>query len=448
MDVPSAIPGSINTGAISSAAIQALLPRQDAAAPEMAILMALAGQDVEILLQALEPQGVRLQLSSGQSFVAQGELPYPPGTQLTVRVVPPSDTSGLRLQTLEAKPPASSALLIPLRQSEAAALQSRLQQTEPESELLPLIQLMKQLMDAPVSTSTPGRTATQAPLTPALELPSVEQLTTGIQALPQALQQSLAKALDLPFQTPAKELAQALESWLRKASTADVDTAAPEESLPTRFQAQMARRPDIPEQHAEKLANWLQEQTTPKPGTKPAETSASRLETTRQLANDGASTSQASKPESWESWIRGTTQALSDPAVSPREAPFHQIQAKEGTAFFELPLPWKGSGPLQMWVESDAGDRKNPNSEPTQRILLGVQFSNLGETRIGLMRRGSGLQVRIWTEHPEAMESTRPQLANELRGLAGTVDLQIQTLPSGTPSIRALVADSSIQALG
>ena len=157
-------------------------------------------------------------------------------------------------------------------------------------------------------------------------------------------------------------------------------------------------------------------------------------------------------PEAWEGWIKGTVRALTEPAVSPREAPFHALQGKEGAAFFELPLPWAGGGTLQLWVEEDAPDHQQPKGDEIRRVLLSLELSHLGETRVGLQRAGNGLAVRIWTEHPEPLEKAQGQIEHDLGASGKVVDLRIYRLnPSGEgriPDLRSLLVDSSLHALG
>jgi hypothetical protein len=106
-----------------------------------------------------------------------------------------------------------------------------------------------------------------------------------------------------------------------------------------------------------------------------------------------------------------------------------------------------------MWMESDRDPKDQGNTQPeTQRVLLGLSFSNLGETRLGIARSPAGLQVRVWTEHPELLEASRSAVASELEDLGSTVDLKIMALnpgPGGTiPSLRSQVAGASLEALG
>jgi hypothetical protein len=130
------------------------------------------------------------------------------------------------------------------------------------------------------------------------------------------------------------------------------------------------------------------------------------------------------------------------------------LQAKEGTAFFEIPLPWAQTGPLQIWVESDAQEEQQTGGrDTTKRVLMGLAFSRLGETRLGMAQGSFGLQIRIWTEHPELLEAERKRMEEELKDLGKPVNLRIYTLtygPDGTiPTLRSLVAGpSSLSALG
>ena len=85
-------------------------------------------------------------------------------------------------------------------------------------------------------------------------------------------------------------------------------------------------------------------------------------------------------------------------------------------------------------------------------MLLGLSFTNLGETRLGLARGPSGLQVRVWTEHPERLEASQAAVEAELKELGGSVDLKIIRLspgPGGTiPSLRSQVTGATLQAMG
>ena len=63
-------------------------PQQGVSAPALPALVALVGQDASMLfLGPAADGGVSLRLPSGQTITAQGQMPFPPGTQLTVRVL-------------------------------------------------------------------------------------------------------------------------------------------------------------------------------------------------------------------------------------------------------------------------------------------------------------------------------------------------------------------------
>ena len=146
----------------------------------------------------------------------------------------------------------------------------------------------------------------------------------------------------------------------------------------------------------------------------------------------------------------GAMKALGDPRVSPREAPFHLAQAREGTAFFELPLPWSPQ-PLQLWIESglpDGGEGAAP--EDTHRVMVGLNFTVLGETRVGLQKSRGALQVRIWTERPELLKDRLSELRLGLEEEGETVDLKVYPLgdPASVPSLRSVALGTGYQALG
>lgn len=161
----------------------------------------------------------------------------------------------------------------------------------------------------------------------------------------------------------------------------------------------------------------------------------------------------AASPKAWETWMSSGVKALSDPQISPREAPFHLAQAKEGTAFFELPLPWEGPEKvLQMWVEADPGGT-GPRGfrEQTVRVLVGIHFTALGETRVGIIQSGERLQVRVWVENADLLKDREASIKSDLADLGPGLDFQV--LPLGErgaaiPSLRALASGTGFDALG
>lgn len=526
--VASAVTAFLN--AVQSAQALPELP----AAPQT-VLTTLLGQDVNLLFQGQTAAGLQFSLPSGQTVTAQGDFPYPEGTQLLVRVAA-SDGGGLRLQTLQALPPSPPAILAPLLQGEAQALQGRLTQADPPPELEPLVQLFRLLggaqpgesvpvqPQAPAQTPTPAQTSTppqaavpgqpstagdlpaqaqvpaqpvpsstQAPgsqpaptgtapqpgpapdgtsasmpaapglppeapvpaqalpqgapvpvpqetAVPARALPDpaaqtsppaeVEDLTAMVQArLPQALSQDVLRAVlrDLP-----EPQAQALRALFRPGAAAP--EAAVVQDAVQRVQASLVRRTDLPPGQGDAVTQLFR-------GLARAQDSAAPMQ------------APAAAPETWESWIKAGVKALADPSVSPREAPFHAAQAKEGTAFYELPLPWAPQSPLQMWVESDAkGKGRGDPGGASTRVLLGLSFSRLGETRLGIAKGPGGLQVRVWAQNPQTLLAAQTGMEEELKALGTPVDLKILPLNPGpggvVPSIRSLAAGSTFQVLG
>ncbi len=272
-------------------------------APALASL--LPGQTVEATLVAVLPEGLLLRLADGKLLEAQGSLPFPAGSTLTLKALPLPEGAGLRLQVTRAMPPPSPALLAPLVHGEAAPLLARLQSG-----------------------------AAQTPL-------------------------------------------------------------------------------------AELLRGLLQ-----------------------------AGAAMAEQPETWSAWIKEGMKALADPATSPAEAAFHRLQAKEGTAWFELPLPWApGAEPLRIWIEGE-GDPEGTETEAVHRVFLSVPFSALGEVRLGLEQRQSGLRARLWLQDPEQIAALRADLEAELARLGRPVELQVLPLPPGTPDLRALTGAHPLQAMG
>lgn len=265
----------------------------------------LPGQTLEATLEAVLPDGLLLRLPDGTQLQAQGTLPFPPGSALTLAAVPLPEGAGVRLQVLRASPPPRPALLAPLVFGEAAGLMERVQSGEA---LMPLADLLRHLLQ-------------------------------GGQAI-------------------------------------------------------------------------------------------------------------AEHPESWSTWMKEAIKNLADPAASPDESAFHRLQAKEGTGWFELPLPWApGAEPMRIWIEEDRDPSQGP-SDRVHRVFLSVPFSTLGEVRLGLEQRSAGLRVRLWVQDPQQVASIRQELEAELASLGRPVDLKVFALPPGTPDLRAMAGASPLQAMG
>jgi len=156
----------------------------------------------------------------------------------------------------------------------------------------------------------------------------------------------------------------------------------------------------------------------------------------------------AEQPEAWSSWLKEAMKTLADPAASPAESAFHRLQAKEGTGWFEIPLPWApGAEPLRLWIEGE-GDPLRAEPDAVHRVFLSVPFSTLGEVRLGLEQRSAGLRVRLWLQDPGQVAALRQDLEAELASLGRPVDLQVFALPADSPDLRALAGGSPLQAMG
>lgn len=450
-----------------TAVAQALLLRQGLPPAEVEALLKLVGQELSVLFLGKSAEGARLELPSGRVVMAQGELAFPEGTQLRVRVE--AEAGALKLQTLEAKPPGTPALLAPLLQGEAASLVAKLQQFSPAAELAPLVNLLRSLGGLLEPSPKPG-------------IPSDEVLAKAIAALPKEQSVSLARVLGATPNAEPMELARRLSNVLEETSNLperglssarpiDAKLVSAAAEWLARFQGTL-QQADVPAEHRTALDGWIRSLLArktsegmpanppspemPKPATSRL-MSESRILTPSEMTRMEAALKAhpgppAQVPEVWENWIKGSVRALADPAISPREAPFHALQAKEGTAFFEIPLPWANGKSMQLWVEEDAPEDPTVDPEETKRVLLGLHLSRLGETRVGLQSRSRALSARIWTEHPELVEGQRNAIERDLGESGKAVDLRILALnpgPDGNiPDLRSLATGPSLHAMG
>lgn len=424
-------------------------------APEAAAALArLAGQEVNLLLLLKTIEGVVLRMPSGQQLKAQGDLPFPEGTRLQVQVQ--ATPEGLRLKTLAAQPPETPDLLAPLAQGEARALMAKVeggpQGGEPLQVLRSLLALLGRPPEAPVSP---------APVSGAPAMPRPVDLAQALSTLPQAEVATLARALGLPPEAAPLKLAEALSRVLLRPGAPEEEPLAVVPRLLARL-SQLLGRPVISEEAPDPLAQvvirFFGRSIDPPPARPFAASEAAPVllppaaqRLAQVLAAPVASASAPEVPATWEAWLPAALKALSDPATSPREAPFHALQVREGTAFFEVPLPWSPGSPLHLWVEEEASGRSNSEEAPVKRVLLGLRLSALGETRVGLAWAPKALAVRLWAEHPEILEAEAEALRAELAAEGSTVDLRVARLepgPGGIPSLQALVAGRSLEALG
>lgn len=271
-----------------------------------ALFSALTGQVLEATLESILPEGLLLRLADGKTIQAQGSLPFPPGSLLSLKALPLPEGAGIRLQVLRAAPPPSPALLSPLVLGEGAPLLARLQSA-------------------------------------------------------------------LGEKTPLAVL----------------------------------------------LRGFLQ-----------------------------AGPAAAEQPEAWSTWMKQAMETLADPEASPLESTFHRLQAKEGTGWFELPLPWApGAEPMRIWIEGESG-APGSEGEAVQRVFLSVPFSTLGEVRLGLEQRSAGLRARVWLQDPEQIRAVQPELEAALGALGRPVELKLLPLPPDSHDLRAMAGAPPLRALG
>ncbi|MCL1892870.1 MAG: hypothetical protein FWG02_01370 [Holophagaceae bacterium] len=162
-------------------------------------------------------------------------------------------------------------------------------------------------------------------------------------------------------------------------------------------------------------------------------------------------TTPGEKTQTWEMWMKNSIKALVDPSISSKEALFHNILAKEDVNYFHLPLPWMPNRFMEMWVEAD-----DTNSEKMEkgiyRVLLALDFSVLGQTRVGMESSGKRLWINIWAEHPYPIEAELDQMQNEISSHGFDVHLKLHELPTEkdgvVPSIKSFIAGTSLHALG
>jgi hypothetical protein len=160
------------------------------------------------------------------------------------------------------------------------------------------------------------------------------------------------------------------------------------------------------------------------------------------------------KPQTWQAWIKDSIQALINPRVSVKESVFHALAAKEGVNYFELPMPWMPDRQMEIWVETDSleGDGSGSKEKESHRILLALNFTVLGDTRVGIESAAKRLNIKIWAEHPDFIEKEAPQMQNELSALGFDLQMSIQPLVSDqgrpAPSIKSLIVGSSLHAVG
>ncbi|MDR2562024.1 MAG: hypothetical protein LBC63_09675 [Holophagales bacterium] len=185
-----------------------------------------------------------------------------------------------------------------------------------------------------------------------------------------------------------------------------------------------------------------------------AQKSAAQERAAELPAAHGADTTNPEKPPTWQSWLKEAIKALVDPQVSPKEAFFHALATKENVNYFELPLPWAQGKNLEIWVE-DGSEENSGHGEKNKnkvRVLLALNFSGIGETRVGLESSSKLLSITIWAERPQSIENELPQMRNELSALGFDANISINGLVSGpdgtVPTIKSQIASHRLHVLG
>jgi len=158
------------------------------------------------------------------------------------------------------------------------------------------------------------------------------------------------------------------------------------------------------------------------------------------------------KAQTWQMWMKGSMEALTDPTISAKEAIFHTLAAKENINYFELPLPWMPGRTLEMWVEVDKGSHNRDRENSAHRVLLALNFSELGETRVGLESIAKRLNIRVWAEHPKLIEKELSQIEDEISALGFAVRVSLHNLTVDQngliPTIKSILSASSLHAMG
>lgn len=164
------------------------------------------------------------------------------------------------------------------------------------------------------------------------------------------------------------------------------------------------------------------------------------------LAPDHGAIQDWARADTWEQWMRGTTSALTDAQVSPREAPFHALQAREGTALFELPLPLPQlRGAVELWIEQDR-DASGPNDPGAVRVLLALEMEGMGQMRLGVVGHGSQIQADLWVDEGK-QAAIRLALQAEL-GEPPPYALRVRSFRGPQPSLRHVAGAGPFGAIG
>lgn len=426
-----------------------------------------AGAELLATLLEAGPEGLLLQLADGRKLTATGELPYAPGTRFAFRLQSLGEGL-LHLQPLRADPPARPALVAPLLQGEASALLQRLAAPQGEPGLVALRALLRSLQPPVPPEAEPLLRTLQAALPEGGARPGLPDLAAALRAAgwPDVTARAWGALLSPdpggdPGSAPEPALPRPTAALLRALGLPEALGQGLEgpagDPLPAALaQAKelLARIPPSLAQRALALLSLLPEsaRTFPLPADHPLARLVQALlpDLRSALAAEGAPAAQPpgpqadpAHPEAWSGWLKGVLETLGRPESSPAQAPAHALQAREGTALFQVPLPWPAAqGHLEIWAEREPG---GPGNEPVDRVLLALSFQAAGDLRVGLQAGPGGIRAQVLAEPDKA-----PALEAALRAELGSPPPfpVLVKAPDTLPPRPLVQAGGGVQALG
>ncbi len=439
----------------------------EAASSPRPVTLGAPGTEVQATLLEAGPDGVVLQLADGRILTAAGDLPYDLGSLITFRLQQTLEGL-LQLQPTEARPPEPQARLTGLFQGEGADLWQRLQEPEAAPGLAPLRELLQSLQPALGEPEAAFLEALQARLPSSGPTPG-PGLAEALKAAGWPPEQAEAWAAHLgpgsglssggsstplfAFAKPTVDLLRALGLPLELAMGEGVPGHAPLPEALARAQERLAKGlPQSLTQRALALLSLMPTSTDRLPAGHPLARLLQELlpELKRAYLAAGRGSSPGldpradpTGPQAWGAWLKGALEVLARPEASPAQATAHALQAKEGTALFQIPLPWPETpGTLEIWAEREP---EAPGAEPVHRVLLALSFQRAGELRVGLQSGPGGVRAQVLAE-PGKAAALEAALAETL-GTPPPFPVQVRAMATLPPRPVAL-ATGGLQALG